>query len=62
MLRLIVDVKVLAALKIAIPKKDKAKERLNKYVSNLEQVVNIQIFQTRSALSDVIVCETNRGT
>ena len=49
MLRLIVDVKVLAALKIAIPKKDKAKERLNKYVSNLEQVVNIQIFQTRSA-------------
>ena len=47
MIRLIVDAKVLDALKIVVPKKDKAKERLDKYVSNLEQVVNAQIFQTR---------------
>ncbi len=50
MLRLIVDAKVLDALKLAVPKKDKARERLDKYVSNLEQVVNAQIFQSRPAL------------
>ena len=47
MIRLIVDAKVLDALKLVVPKKDKAKERLDKYVSNLEHVVNAQIFQTR---------------
>jgi hypothetical protein len=49
MLRLRVDKKVLDALKIAVPKMNKGKERLDKYVSNLEQVVNSQIFQTRTA-------------
>jgi hypothetical protein len=47
MLRLAVDGKVLDALKVAVPKKNKAKERLEKYVSNLEQVVNSEIFRTR---------------
>ncbi len=50
MLRLKVDQKVLVALKAAVPKKDKAQERLDKYVSNLEKVVNSHIFQTRTAL------------
>jgi len=50
MLRLIVDEKVLDALKIAVPKKNKAKERLDKYVSNLEQVVNSELFRPRSVL------------
>lgn len=47
MLRLIIDRQVLEALKVAVPKKNKAKERLDKYVSNLEQAVNSQIFRTR---------------
>ena len=47
MLRLTVDGKVLDALKVAVPKKNKAKERLEKYVSNLEQIVNLEIFRTR---------------
>lgn len=50
MLRLTVDGKVLDALKVAVPKKNKAKERLEKYVSNLEQVVNSELFRPRSVL------------
>ena len=47
MLSLTVDGKVLDALKVAVPKKNKAKERLEKYVRNLEQIVNLEIFRTR---------------
>jgi hypothetical protein len=50
MIRLIVDRCVLDVLRIAVPKKNKAKERLEKYVQNLEREVNAHIFQNRDVL------------
>lgn len=47
MIRLIVDGKVLAALRIAVPKKDKAQQYLTKYVENLEHELNLRVFRTR---------------
>jgi hypothetical protein len=50
MIRLIVDGKVLAALSVAFPKKNKAQQYLTKYVENLEQELNRQVFRTRPVL------------
>ena len=50
MIRLIVDEKVLAALSVAVPKKDKAQQYLTKYVENLEHELNLSVFRTRPLL------------
>lgn len=48
MIRLIVNSKVLNALKVAVPKEGKAEGYLAKYVANLEQEVNQRLLQTRT--------------
>lgn len=48
MIRLIVTDRVLSALKVAVPKGNKADNYLAKYVANLEHEVNQRLLQTRT--------------
>jgi hypothetical protein len=48
MIRLIVNNRVLNALKVAVPKGNKADDYLAKYVANLEREVNQRLLQTRT--------------
>jgi hypothetical protein len=50
MISLVVDEHVLAKLKNAVPKTNKAQERLNLYVRNLEREINAHIFRDRGPL------------
>ncbi len=50
MVRLIVNSKVLSALKVAVPKEGKAEVYLAKYVANLEYEVNQRLLQNRPLL------------